>query len=269
MLAGLGGGATAYLVAGLFNALTLKTSHTVLFWSFLGLIELAGDPRPWRLPTRSREWRIAVAAAAAIAALFGAAWSSMAAVANADFIAGMKAGPAERQARLRESLERNPFSWEAHGNLSLALYALGRYQGAAEEGRATLRLRPFQLEMLNHTALCLIRAGGDEKEIESLFQRAIEVSPYYAKSLYNFGAFERQRGNSAAAYRLFTRAIEINPGVGSSYFWRGLVAYTRGDATMAVEDFRIARSLAFDVAGALRAQRLSAENDGRLAEFFR
>ena len=57
MLAGLGGGAAAYLVAGLFNSLTLRTSHTVLFWSFLALIELVGETRPWRPASRSREWR--------------------------------------------------------------------------------------------------------------------------------------------------------------------------------------------------------------------
>src|SRR5678809_1637574 len=95
MLAGLGGGAAAYLVAGVFNTLTLKTSHTVLFWSFLGLIELIGDPRPWRLSARSREWRVAVPAAAALLALFGVVWAGTLGMANAAFEAAMSTSKAQ------------------------------------------------------------------------------------------------------------------------------------------------------------------------------
>ena len=53
-LAGLGGGAAAYLVAGLFNTLTLHVSHTILFWCFLALIEVLGETRPWRQGSRVR-----------------------------------------------------------------------------------------------------------------------------------------------------------------------------------------------------------------------
>jgi hypothetical protein len=47
------------------------------------------------------------------------------------------------------------------------------------------------------------------------------------------------------------------------------MAYAGGDVTTAIEDFRKARDLGADVGGALRAERMSAENDSRLAEFFR
>ncbi|MBI3854974.1 MAG: tetratricopeptide repeat protein [Planctomycetes bacterium] len=270
VLAGLGGGAAAYLVAGLFNTLTLKTSPTILFWGFLGLIELVGEVRPWRQAGRAREWRVAVPAAAAFVAVFGALWAGALGLADAAFIAGMNTTrPAERQARLRESLETNPFSWRAHYELSLTLSAMERFQGAAEEGRATLRLRPQHLDALNHTAICVLRSEGDPKEVEALFRRAIEVAPYYYKSLHNFGQFERRRGNSSEARRLFTQAVEHNPEYASSYFCRGMLAWSGGDAAMAVQDLRKARDLGLDVAGAIRSERLSAENDPRLAEFFR
>lgn len=270
MLAGLGGGVAAYLVAGAFNTLTLKTSHTVLFWSFLGLIELIGDPRPWRLSARSREWRVALPAAAALLAFFGAAWAGTLGLADAAFEAGMRTSKAsEREPQLRESLERNPFGWRAHYELSLTLSAAERFQGAVEEGRATLRLRPHHLDALNHTAICLLRTGGEEKEVETLFRRAIDAAPYYYKSLHNFGLFERQRGNRGEAARLFGKAIEHNPEFASSYFCRGMLSWSGGDAAMAIEDFRKARGLGHDVGRALRSERISAENDARLAEFFR
>src|SRR6185503_628392 len=270
LLAGLGGAAAAYLIAGLFNTLTLKTSHTVLFWSFLGLIELIGDPRPWRASARSREGRVALPAAGVFVAVFGAWWAGTLGLGDAAFSAGMSTSKAsEREARLRESLDRNPYWWRPHYELSLTLVALERYQGAVEEGRATLRLRPHHLDALNHTAISLLRTGGEEREVEALFHRAVEIAPYYYKSLHNFGLFERQRGNRSEARRLFGTAIEHNPEYASSYFCRGMLAWSGGDATMAIEDFRKARGLGFDVGRALRSERVSAENDARLSEFYK
>lgn len=270
LLAGLGGGAAAYLVAGLFNTLTLKTSHTVLFWSFLALIELIGESRPWRQAARAREWKVALPAAAAFATFFATLLAYGLGSADAAFTEGMRTNnPQLREARLRESIDANPESWRAHYELALTLSAVGRFPGAVEEGRATLRLRPHHLDALNHTAISLIRSGGDEKEVEALFRRAIAIAPYYYKSLHNFAQFERNRGNRAEARGLFTRALEHKADYVSSYFWRGMLAWSGGDAAMALDDFRKARELGFDVAGALRAERLSAENDPRLAEFFR
>ena len=132
----------------LFNTLTLKTSHTVLFWSFLGLIELVGEARPWRPASRSREWRTAVPVAAAVAAFFGALWTGALGMADQAFTAGMQTSKAsERETRLRESLDSNRWSWRAHYELSLTLAASHRLQGAVEEGRAT--------------AIRLISAEGD------------------------------------------------------------------------------------------------------------
>lgn len=270
MLVGLGGGAAAYLVAGLFNTLTFRTSHTVLFWSFLALIELIGEVRPWRPASRAREWRGAARAAAAVVAFFGALWAGALGLADQAFTAGMKTNRAsERESRLRESLDTNPYSWRAHYELSLTLAAVERFAGAVDEGKATLRLRPHHLDALNHTAICMVRTGGNEREIEALFRRAVEVAPYYYKSLHNFGLFERQRGNRGEARRLFSWAIEHNPEYGSSYLCRGMMAYSGGDVAAAIEDFRRARDLGLDVGGALRAEKTSAENDSRLAEFFR
>jgi O-antigen ligase len=270
LLAGLGGGAAAYLVAGVFNTLTLKTSHTVLFWSFLGLIELIGDPRLWRASMRSREGRVALPAAAAFVAFFGMWWAATLGLGDGAFSAGMSTSKAsEREAKLRESLDRNPYWWRPHYELSLTLSAVERYQGAIEEGRATLRLRPHHLDALNHTAISLLRTGGAEREVEALFRRAVEIAPYYYKSLHNFALFERQRGNRAEARRLFGEAIEHNRDYASSYFCRGLLSWSGGDAVMAIEDFRKAQSLGLDVGRALRSERVSAENDVRLAEFFK
>lgn len=268
VLAGLGGAVAAYLVAGLFNTLTLKTSHTLLFWIFLGLIEVLGDPRPWRPSVRAREARVAVPAAAALVAAFGGLWAAALGLADAAFTEGMTTtSPSVREARLREALEKNPYHWRARYELTATLSAVGRFAGAAEQGRATLRLRPNHVEALILTAASVHQAGLGEPEAEALFRRAIELAPFYYKAYHNFGQYQRRRGNSAEARKLFTSSIQHNPGFGASYFWRGGLSLVAGDAPAALTDFRFARLHRFDVARALQTEFPSAANDGRFAEF--
>ncbi len=270
LLAGLGGGAAAYFVAGLSNALTLKTSHTLLFWLFLGLIERIGDPRPWRHGGPAREGKVAIPAAAAVVALFGALWAGALGVADARFTEGMiSRSPELREARLREAIDVNPYSWRAHYELSRALSAVGRHQGAADEGRATLRLRPSHVEALNQTAISLLRAGGDPGDAERLLRRGMEIAPFYYKSFYNLGVLERQRGRRAEARAVLTRAVELQPEYGLAWYCRGAVLFSAGEAAPAIEDFRHALLRGVNVGGMLRAELPAAANDSRFAEFFR
>ena len=270
ILAGLGGGAAAYLLCGVFNTLTLKTSHSVLFWGFLGLIELVGDTRPWRQAGRSREWKVAVPATAMFVTLFGTYWAGALGLADRQFTQAMATEqPDLREAPLREALETDPWFWRARYELARTLSALQRFRGAAEEGRATLRLRPHHVDALNHAAVCLIQAGGGESEAEAWLRHAIEVAPFYYKSYYNLGLLEQRRGRGPAARQLLTESIDHNERHASSYYCRGALLLSAGEAAAALEDFRKARALGFDVASALRAERASAESDSRFAEFFK
>jgi O-antigen ligase len=267
-LAGLGGAAAAYLVAGLFNTLTLKTSPTLLFWIVLGLIEVLGESRPWRPSSRTKELRAAGPAAAAIVALFGAFWMSRMGLADGAFTQGMRTVPPAREAQLREALDYNPRHARARYELALTLSTLGRFAGAAEQGKAALGLRPNHAEGLILTAVSIHQAGLAESQSEAYFKRAIEIAPFYYKAWHNYGQFQRRRGNRAEARELFTRSIEHNPRFASSYFWRGTLSLLGGDGGSALDDFRRARLYGFDVTRALRAEFPATEGDPRFAELF-
>ena len=269
-LAGLGGAAGAYLVAGLFNTLTLHVSHTILFWGCLALMEGLGDVRPWRQGSKTRDLSVAIPAAAAIVAAFGAFWTLRVGLAEASFVEGMaSADPSVRESRLREAVDQNPQSWRAYYELARTMMVLRRYPGAAAVGKMTLRLRPHHVEALNLTAVSVSLGGGSDSEARALFQHALEVAPYYYKSWYNLGVFQGRRDQVAEARASFTEAIRHNPTHTLSYYYRGATFLAGGEAAGAIEDFRKARSLGFDVAGALRAEQPSVERDARFAEFFR
>jgi hypothetical protein len=269
-LAGLGGGALAYLIAGGFNTLTNHASHTVLFWSFLGLIEVFGETREWRPASRAREIRVALPVAAAVVLLFGAFWMFRVGSSERSFTAGMQAEDLRtREVLLREALHEYPQSWRAHYELGRLLSFSDRQAGAAEQARETLKLRPYHVEALNLEAISILRSGGDTANAERDLRQAIDVAPFYFKSYFNLALLEWDRGKGAEARRLLTQSIEHKPDHGASYYYRGLTSLAGGETSAAVEDLRMAKGLGFDVVGALEKDRPGVLQDPRIRELFR
>ena len=269
-LAGLGGGALAYLVSGAFNTLTLHVSHTVLFWSFLGLMVAIGDLREWRASSRSHEARSAIPAAAAIVLLFGAFWTGRVGAAEQSFVKGMSnRDPAIREARLREAIDLYPQYARAHYELASTLHVIGRDAGAVNEGREALKRKPFHVEALNLTAIAILGSGGDREEAARLLGQAIAVAPYYYKSYYHLALLEGRRDNLGEMRRLLSQSIDHKPDHGPSYYYRGLTFLMAGEAEPALRDFQMAKGLRYDVGAALAVDRPSARTDPRFAELFR
>jgi O-antigen ligase len=269
-LAGLGGAALAYLVAGAFNTLTLHASHTVLFWAFLGLMEVIGDTRHWRQPSQGREFRVGIPAASAIVLLFGAFWAFRIGTSEQAFTAGMQAkDPKSREGFLREAIDDYPQSWRARYELARMLSFAGRYAGAAEQARETLKLRPFHVEALNLAAISILRSAGGGAEAEGDLRQAILIAPFYYKSYFNLAVLEWDRGNSAEARRLLSQSIEQKPDHGASYYYRGLTFLGGGETTAALDDFRMAQGLQFPVTPSLKTDRPSVLQDPRFAEFLK
>jgi O-antigen ligase len=268
-LSGLGGGALAYLVAGAFNTLTLHLSHTLLFWSFLGLMEGIGDVREWRTSARSREARSAIPAAAAIVLLFGAFWTWRVGSAEQAFVEGMSSrDPGFREAKLREALDLVPQYARAHYELASTLHVVGRDEAAVNEGREALKWKPFHVEALNLTAIATL--GSDHREeAGELLRRAIGIAPYFYKSYYNLALLEGRRGNLGEMRALLSQSIDHKPDHAASYYQRGLTFLLSGEKEPALRDFQMAKGLRFDVAGALDVDRPSTRKDPAFGEIFR
>jgi tetratricopeptide (TPR) repeat protein len=213
---------------------------------------------------------VALPAAGALAALFAAVWTLMLASSDRAFTEGMQtADPAVRERLLRESLEANPRAWRSHYELARTFSATMRFPQAAEEGKATLALRPHHVDALNQTAICRFRSGVESAEAERDLKHAIEVAPYYYKSYFNLGIAEGLRGAFAESRRRLTESIERNPRHAPSYYYRGSAWVASGDLNLALEDCRKAKALGFDVAGALKADHAALEKDARFAELFK
>jgi O-antigen ligase len=267
LLAGLGGGATAFLVAGLFNTLTVHLSHTILFWSFLGLIELSGDPKGTGEAGR-RPWAVRVTAV--LVSLVATGYSGMLAVSDREFDAGMSTLQLPmRVAHLERSAKGHPSPWKARFYLERTHAAMGRPDRAAAEGREAIRLRPHHVMALNNTAATVLRTKDGEAEAERLFRHALEVAPYYHLSHFNLGSLLLQQRKVASAREQFEIAARCNTMHAPSVFSVGETWALEGNTEAALVQFRRANAIGFNSGMVLRETHPQLARDPRYAELFR
>ncbi len=269
-LAGLGGGAAAYLVAGLFNTLTLHASHTVLFWAFLGMIELVGNPRARIYQRPAGELAVAIPIAATIAAVFAAYAAGTLAWVDREFTQGMATADAEERVnRFQEVLKVHYPAWKMHYQVGVAYGKMGRLPDSAQAYEAALRFHPHHVPSLMNFALMKFQEGSGGKEAEERLRRAAKLAPAYYLSHYNLGVLEARRGRRAEARGHFERALALHPRHAASCFGLGEACLEAGDSAQALENFRRARELGLDVATALRREHPEAAKDPAYAEMFR
>lgn len=257
--AGLGGGAAAYLAAGLFNTLTAHVSHTVLFGGLLGLLAdrtLQGG----RARAAARAGAAACLAGALVAAGLAAREAALAAAAR-------EPDPAARERLLDRAAGIPPGHWRTDYLRGKLYAATGRFGEAAEAFRRTLRRRPAQLDVLNSLAVAILRGGGDAREAEAALARAIGIAPYAPTAYFNLGLLELGRGRPEEARRRFEAVLARRPDHGAAHYYLGSTLLGTPEAARA--HFRRARQAGFDVAGALRRERPALAEDPAWAEFFR
>lgn len=269
-LAGLGGGAAAYLVAGLFNTITLHVSPTLLFWSFLGLIELEGGAggRP-----RAGSPAVAFPLAGALAALFSTALAWVLAASDIEYGSGMStpaSDPAARAARLERAAQGRPAPWKARHELSFACAAMGRQAEALAAEREAVRLRPHFVGALTHLARMLLTWNGDEAEAERHLRHAAGIAPYYHLPHFNLGSLELRRNRVAEARAEFELSARCHPRHAPSHFSIGETYALVGDPEGALVHFRRAMAVGMtDVGAVLKRERPHLAADPRYAELYR
>ncbi len=273
ILAGLGGGAAAYLIAGLFNTLTAHASHTLLFWTFLGLIERAA-------PSESRKagtLETAGLAMAALAAIVGTYTSCRMSLANHQSMTAMI--PPEklnsnrlmqhRMEHLERALAIHPAAWRARYELGIAYTREDRLEDALKSYNEVLRRRPYHVPSIINKAGLLFRLEGDPEEIEELYTRAVDLAPLFHPSHFGTGLIRFKRGRYAEARDAFKRTLELRKKHPHAHFGLAETYLMLGDVPRAMNHYLEARDLGFPVAATLRKDRPAMASDPRFTELFR
>jgi Tfp pilus assembly protein PilF len=108
---------------------------------------------------------------------------------------------------------------EAIGLAAEAELKDGRLEPASRLAAGALGLDSTESRALEVQALALAQLGRPQ-EARSSFLRLLAAAPDAAASRNNFGVFELQQGNAAAAARLFKDAVDLDPSDLNGY--RGL-----------------------------------------------
>ena len=263
-LAGLGGAAAAYLVAGMFNSLTLRAPHTVLFWALLGLIGPVSAPR--RPPGRAG---VAFRIAGTLAAGFGAWMALTLALSERAHVLAWTATKITKRADIFHlAAARHPADWKAHYGLGGVYRAMGSWTQAITFYQEAHRLRPYHAGVINDLAIAYVSAGaGDEGE--TWFRRAEKETPHVYLTHLNLGLLHARRERYAEAREHLLRALDLKENHPTTHFTLGKIHLVQGNAVSAVAYFRRARNLGLDVGSILKREHPTAEKDPALKEFFK
>lgn len=116
-----------------------------------------------------------------------------------------------QEALARHNVEKNAGDFEAHYNLAAMLQARNNLEGALEEYRAAVRLRPEDATGNNSLGAALVAAGRPQEAAEYL-RAALKARPEYFEAHYNLGFALAGENDFSAAAEQFGAALRLQPG---------------------------------------------------------
>jgi tetratricopeptide (TPR) repeat protein len=175
----------------------------------------------------------------------------------------------------RGVLKLTPDDSRAHGNLGIALAALGKDDEAMAEYTRSLEIDPSSSTVRSSLGSALAQLGRIPEAVEQL-QKAVETNPDDAGAQANLGVALAQVGRMLDALEHSRRSVELNPEVAGAQSNLASVLAQAGDIGGAEEHARRAVTLEpaawryrFNLVRILAAQRKYAEALPQLEEVVR
>jgi len=114
-----------------------------------------------------------------------------------------------QEAWMQHEVEKSPGSFEARYNLGEMLQARGAIDGAIQQFRAAVQIRPKDAIANNALGGALL-ANGNLAEAVRQFNAALAAQPDYFDAHYNLGNALAAQGNFADAEREFAESVRLN-----------------------------------------------------------
>jgi Flp pilus assembly protein TadD len=148
-----------------------------------------------------------------------------------------------------DTVNKSPDDYEAHNNLGLAYYGLGRLDEAIGEYKKALRLQPNHANAHNNLGLAYDSLGRTDEAIEELML-ALRITPDIPEAHNNLGNFYYKKGRMDEATDEYKEAIRLRPDYPEAHNNLGLAYDNLGRTDEALEEFKEAISLRPDFAEA-------------------
>jgi len=138
----------------------------------------------------------------------------------------------------KDTLEQNPNSYLAHGNLGNLLLKSGQMGEAEYHYREVIRIHPNSAEAWNNLGVVMSGRGNDiEREME-YYDRAIALDPNYVDAFFNKGNALMTHSRLAEAEACYRRALQLAPAFVQAHNNLGVSLMRQGKLNEAEAEFR-------------------------------
>jgi tetratricopeptide (TPR) repeat protein len=165
----------------------------------------------------------------------------------------------------RSTLEENPDSWVAQGNLGSLLATTGRVQEAIPHFVAALRIKPDYPQARVGLGSALASTGHMSEALDQ-FEEAVRLRPDFAEGRYNLGLAMLANGKPAEALAQFEQSVRIKQDFAPAQYQLGLALIGAGRAGEAVAHFEAALQLDPQFAEAENNLGVALAETGRMTE---
>lgn len=196
-LAGLLGGVTAFLVAGMAMSVERFAALGTLFWLMAGMIAALGRGFEKQRLVPATDTPIAFGLLRSILLGAGAFYAFTAVRAESEFIAAQREPDRElRLARFQEAEARRAHHWRHLAGLGRELRQRGRWREALAPLVEAAELHPYHVLARDDRAQTLAQLGSVEAAEEE-YTKILRFAPFYAYARFNRGILRRDRGDGA------------------------------------------------------------------------
>jgi tetratricopeptide (TPR) repeat protein len=130
----------------------------------------------------------------------------------------------------------------AYNNLGDVCNNLDRHEDAIEAYKCATRIKPDLAEAYGNLGFTYGKLGRHKEAIVA-FKQAIERSPDYADAYYNMGVMYWQQGQFNEVVEACRDAIKIKPDYVEAYYVLGLCYMALNEKSLAMEEYKILKTL--------------------------
>src|SRR6266571_721923 len=142
----------------------------------------------------------------------------------------------------QQAIRFKPDYAKAHCNLGGAYGELGRWHEAVTAFQQAIHLKPDFAEAHSNLGVAYGKLGRWQEAVAA-FQQAIHLKPDFAEAHSNLGAAYGHLGRPREAVAAYQQAIRLKPDYADAHLNLGVAYLILGDRDLALEEYKILRTL--------------------------